>query len=410
MHRMHVLAAAALGAALLAPSRAPAQSQYLLDGPGGTVLEITGLPAGPCGYPSGPLVSAFPYIMVGPCPTPGPVPPGSPFGDIAVDKTGDTIFVTDGFIVGRYSRAGILLNSMAVTPVGLGPLTGLGYDSAAGILWMTDSLLVAGVIPPPIPTCGPAAIVFPPFPSPFPAAGPITDLGWDPVSGTVVLGHVTSLVSSATPFGAAVLAPYPAGAAAGCPLPTITGLDVDTALGVPGASALYVTDGFIVSHELLGGGPVPPTFGTPFGCFPTLLPPVQGLAFAARAINYGMGGDTAGLVPPVIGSLGQSILPNPAFAVTLSGSVPFASAYLFIGLGAFCPPLSFFGNPFLVSPVVGPIGPLPVDPFGNFTLPAPLPGPGMLPPGVEITMQWIVRKGPGMFQTSNGLEFRTALP
>jgi len=408
----HTLIGAALVAATLAAPPAAAQSLYLMDGAAGglSVTEITGPPAGPCAYPNGPVVSGFPYAIAGVCPTPGPAL-GPFLGDVAVDKVLDEVYVTDGVAIARYSAAGALLSGFGVPAVlGMGPLTGLGFDSAGGILWITDGVMIAGLLPTVPGACGAPGIAFPAFPAPA-AAAPVTDVSWDPSTGFLFTCDAAGFIAAVVPGGGLAIAPYPAGGAGFCPLGPLTGIAVNTAsVGALAAPTLYVTDGLLVSHEVVGGGPAPASFYTPVPCFPNPTPFSQGLAFAARPITYGKGGDPTGLVPPSIGALGQSILPNPGFAVTLTGAVPASSAFLVVGTGAACPPLGLGGNPWLVIPFIATLGPIPTGAIGAVTLPAPLPAPGALPPGFGLFMQWVVSKSTGGFQVSEGLELTTALP
>ena len=89
----------AVAAALLFASNIAwdhAQTLYGYDGSGaGIVDEITGPPAGLCGYPNGPLVFSFNTMQPWGCPTPGPAL-GPNLGDVANDMVNDTVWVTDG--------------------------------------------------------------------------------------------------------------------------------------------------------------------------------------------------------------------------------------------------------------------------------------------------------------------------
>ena len=90
---------------------------------------------------------------------------------------------------------------------------------------------------------------------------------------------------------------------------------------MPGAGIFYVTDGISVARMVPGGALAAPSFYSPISCFP-LLAPSAGLAFAGRQITYGLGADSSGaFAPPVIGSVGQSYTGNPAYGITLDGTI-----------------------------------------------------------------------------------------
>src|SRR5262245_15256908 len=92
--------ALALGAALSAAVPAAAQTLYTINGPAATIAEQTGPGAGPCGYPAGPGVSAFPTVVPYACPTvPAFAPPPALLGDVAVDRPGNIIWATNGFMI-----------------------------------------------------------------------------------------------------------------------------------------------------------------------------------------------------------------------------------------------------------------------------------------------------------------------
>lgn len=387
----------------LAGFRSEAQSLYGLDGAGSIIVEASGPPAGPCPAPNGPFMSAFPTFVPFACPTvfaAGP-PPGVILGDVAVNVVTDTIWATDGFTTTEYTRAGVALNSFPLMP-GFGLLTGLGMDSMAGILWITDGFVAMGIFPPPAPGCGAvAAVAVPPFPAPGP--GPVTDIEWDPVTGSLLFCDVFGVVSNVFPgggvgpFGAFPVAPGPCGL-----IPVLQGLAVNTAYPF-GPTSFYVTDGFMVAHLLPGGGPAPATFYSPFPCFPT-LGPLLGLAFAARALPFGIGSDTSGFGVPTIGSVLETITPNPGFVTTVTGAAPLSPAFLFIGLlGPICPPFTVAGLSVYLSPAgISSLGVTVTDAFGSATFATPIPP--FLPPGLFASLEWVVNPpGPGL-QATEGLE------
>src|SRR5262249_10667572 len=103
---------------LCASERASTQTLFTVSGGAGTVFEHTG-PPGPCGYPTGPLLSFFPFpgLLVCPLPAAFPFLPAS-IGDIACNRTADTVWVTDGLIIAEYSSVGVPLRSFPL-PIGL---------------------------------------------------------------------------------------------------------------------------------------------------------------------------------------------------------------------------------------------------------------------------------------------------
>lgn len=399
-------------ALLLLATASPAQTLYLVDGPVGNFDEITG-PPDPllCNYPNGPVVSSWPFLLPGPCPPPVPFPPppGSVDGDVAVDTLTDTVYVTDGQMIGVYSAVtGAMINSMP--NVFMGPLTGLGFDATGGILWMTDGFVILPAIPSPPGSCAPPLPLGLPYP-PGPGVGFMTDIDWDQTTGLTFVCDANGMIAAMLPGGGIVIPPYAAGQFCPLNLP-LTGIAIDSAsVGSP-TPHLYVTDGFTVSYEpIFKLGPPTPTFYSPSLCYAVPGAPTQGLDFAARPILYGKATDPSGLVPPAIGAAGQSVLPNPAFGISLTGAVPNGSAYLVVGVVPSCPALNFKGNNWYVDPFLTIIGPLVVPASGNLFVPAPLGPPGpAYPPSLSGFMQWLVKKPLGGWQATEGMELTLAIP
>ena len=390
----------ALGVLLLATSGPDAQTLYGFDA-AGVALEFTGPPAPPCGYPSGPGVFGFPTPAPFLCATAGPV--GLPLGDIAVDKRNDTVWVTDGFVFTEYNAAGAPIRSFPLPAFAPGPASGLGFDTIAGDLWVTDGAIAWSMTPPPAPACGvaPPVLTTPPFALPVPAFA--TDIEWDSRTGTLwvcdLSGQVTNVVVGGGfgPFG------FFNGAAL-CPLaPALQGIAVDDASAALGV--VYVTDGVGVAYldAATGGGPAPLTFYTTANCFPQPSGGVlAGLAFTAHAIAYGAGSTNAGGVGPVLAGIGHTTSPNPGFAMALTGAAPGGLAALFYGqIGAACPPIGVAGVSLLVIPPLFAVGgSVPVPASGALTLAAPIP-PGIV--SASFFLQCVV-VAPPLLQLSNGLE------
>ncbi|TAJ21653.1 MAG: hypothetical protein EPO68_04345 [Planctomycetota bacterium] len=394
--------------ALGAAAPAAAQTLYSINGPAATITEQTGPGLGPCGYPAGPGIGAFPTVVAYPCPTVPAfaAPPALP-GDVAVDRVANLIWATNGFIVTAYTPAGGAVNSFPLAPAlppGFLPVTGMGHDAVAGVLWLSSAIGACAILPPPAPGCGPLPIVVvPPFPLPA-ATAPHTDIDWDPSTGSLfVASAIPGMVANVLPGGApGPFGIFPAGAP--CALGPLTGLAVDHAAPA-GTATLYVSDGALVARTMFPGVPAPPTFYSPAPCFPVVFPPSSGLAFSAHGIAYGPA------TPPgvlALSGIGQSVSPNPAFAVLTTGA-PIASTVLVYYSATFtCPPIPFGANLINIG-IAPPPTFLGAGPGGApVTIPAPLPPFLPIPGGVYL--QSVAVTGGGAILMSNGMEISFARP
>ncbi len=334
-------------------------------------------------------------------------PLGILLGDIAVNDMANTVWVTDGLILGEYVPPGAAVRSFGLPPGTIipGALTGLGYG--AGQLWITDGAFIAGIAPPPPPGCpGAAAIITPPWPVPA-GFGFVTDVDFDPSTGTLWACTAAGLVGNLGIGGGLIAAFAPAACALAAPL---TGLACDhatpTFAGAP--LCLYISNGAIVSYITPPGGPGPAKFYVTGPCFPDLAAPSTGLSSSLHGITYGAGFDPMGPPFPTFASVGQSTTPSAGFGLVLASASPAPGtvAALFVDLKALCPAIPFKGNPLYCLPTLL-VGPLPVVGGGLF-LPAALPP--ALPVGASVYAQWVIKKGGGGFQVSNGLEFTFGLP
>jgi hypothetical protein len=315
--------------------------------------------------------------------------------------------LSDGFVVASYTAGGAFVGSI-FSPL---PVFGMGVDSTGGILWCTDGGgLAYGLALPPAGACGaPGFFVVPPFPVPGP--GPLTDIDWDPASGSLFAANLLGLIVNFLPGG--LPGPFGIYPHSGLGIPfgaPLIGLAVDDASPF-GPGHLYVTDGFMVEAILPGGAPAPPTFSMPFPAFPSAIP-THGLAFAPHAVTYGAGFDPDGLAPPVSTPSGTATTPGPLFTHTLSSAVPGGIAVLIASTGFSCPAFPVLGAPALISPF-GPtptIATVPVPLAGTVVLPTPLPAG--LPVGAALFDQWFILKplGPSPLQVSDAVHFRIALP
>ena len=392
-----------LGLAMLAGA-VRAQSLYEVDAFGTmTWDEFTGPPVA-CGYPSGPLLASFPYQQPVPCFMINPIPAGTIFGDVTDNMMTDRVYVTDGKAVAEYAaNTGVQSNVMPVAGVfGTQPLTGLGYNSLANVLWLTDGGTVFGVTPSAPGSCAAPAPAFAPFPHVGP--GLATDVTWVPAFGIVAVCDTQGFVTGYTPGGAVAIPPYFAGGACGLGV-GLTGIAADTATGCASPQVVSLTNGVGVSRiNRFTGAPVAPTFYQTATCGAVPMPFTAGLAYAARPIHYGVGSG------PTLGAKGQSCLPNPGFALTLSGGPAAGNAFLLVGATPACPSLTLLGQPLYLFPIASIIGPFPVV-GGTLTLPAALgPPSATFPCGLSVYAQWFVKSSTGIWKSSNGLEFSFSLP
>ncbi|GEM_PF-1124323 len=397
-----------------------AQTLYGMDGTTGRVFEFNGAPGGPCTAPI-PKLTTWPYTVPTPCIVPAPgltAPPGpGSFGDIAVDRLTDTVYVTDGFIIEQYAEfnpttltlPGTPINAFAVAvsmPMGL-PLTGMGMDSGGvtlgvPLLYVTDGKFIAGIAPSPPGSCVPGIMVIPPFPSPYPAlpGARLTDVTFDPGSASLLVCDSAGRIHSILPGGApGPFGIFPIAGALGCGLtPALEGIAMDLATTGPLTAtitppAFYVTDGFVMGYADITGGPAAPTFYTPVTCTP--MPGLSnGLAYAAHSNSY---------APPpgaaTLRSYGQSSSPGPTYGVQVTGIATPSFLWLVVGAnipgpGFFCPPIMTVGNPLYVDGFTPPGLILPLIGVFGTSASIPLPVPPGIPSGVELYLQLFLDQSP----------------
>jgi len=390
---------------ILAASTIQAQTLYGIDAVGGLgnplAVELVGPPAGPCGYPSGPFgLAPFPAAPVV-CPGPMPFVSGYPGidGDIAVNKINDTVWVASDQDVGEYDVHGVQIAGF-VNPMA-GPITGMGMDTAAGTLWLTEANSYAMYQP--LPGCG-AALKLGPFPNPHPNLAPMTDISWDPNTFTLWACFADGNIANFAPGGLPTCFFNATGL--GTPL---TGIAVDTS--TPGWThpnqVLVVTDGpRIARYDAVmscgaGGGLgvlAANDFAFPLSLYPVASGPLSGLAYSAHHVNFGAGSG------PGIRLVGQALPGLPSTSIEMFGALPGVNAYLFINFFALCPPGMLKFQPLHVTPaiLVGPMGPH----TGQIFLPTVLPA--FI--GLEVYMQWFSKVGFGMWQSSPGMAITIARP
>lgn len=421
----HLLAAALLTAALV--PQAPAQTLLGLDGSTLTAFEFSPAQGGVCPQPI-PLLAACSYVNPT-CgvPSPGPVPPGSFLGDIADDPVTDTFFLTDGLIIEQYTLDAPCVGPMACAPIqsfgapsSMGPLTGMGYANTGGLiaalgsplLWITDGRDIAGIIPGPPGSCtytiayGPCTIV-------LPNPGIMTDLTWDPDSGSLWASDSLGFVHNIDVLTCSWVSQL---AVTQCGLgPGLTGIAFDgaTPAGFPLPAtlpALYVTDGAMVARIDISGSVAVPTFNNPVACTPT-PGQLDGLALTQHGNTYGTNRVQARLRP-----FGQATTPSANFGVEVQFAPAGANAWFVLGFswpgqGYFCPPITGAQTSVWVNPAppgsVTNIGPLPGPCFA-----LPLPIPAGVPPGLEAFVQivFIPPGGPPAVDATNAVAVTVMLP
>ncbi|QDU68736.1 hypothetical protein [Engelhardtia mirabilis] len=398
---MHTRVHAALFLSLfatLAAAAASAQTLYTLHG--SFVDEQVGS-AGPCGYPNGPYQGSFQTLAPFGCATVGTLPaPPSLLGDVAVDRVGDRIWVTDGPTITGYAvGGGTPLASFgfgAVLPT-FGPLTGLGCDGASGILWVTDGVRAAGLLPP---TTGCAAFLAVPswtLPDLFTT---YTDVDRDPVSGDLYFSSASGIVVVQPPGGGPFESFAPAVTGA---LPPHYGIAIDHSAGA-GTSTLLLTDGALIERVAPGGAP--PTFYWPQPVTPVVFGATCGLAYSAHGITFGTAFPPVG---PVHDSRGQSTSPAPGFELGLFGGPAGAPAFFFLANQPNCPSTPLLGGQLWIAPSATQVGQGLVPASGDLLFPAPIP-PFLPTPLTLYTQVLVFDAGSASWKVTNGHAFSIARP
>lgn len=408
------------------------QTLYGIEGGNAQLWEFTTAAGGPCNAPNS-IANACNYIVpICPnVPPPGPIipPPNDIHGDVAVNSQTNSVFLTDGFIIQEYvadTPCGVPapctpINAFFVPPgLGMGPINGMGMDEwgvrTGGVptLYITDGLLIAGVSPTPPGSCISPPVVMPPSPLVPPIPALLTDVTWDPQTGTLWACDTAGMIHNIAigPGVCPVLTSFPA---TNCNLvPPLQGIAFDLGSGgpfSPGIPALYVTDGFVVEYLDVTGAPAAPTFYSPVTCSATPAP-LHGLAYASNGVGYGF--------PQVnarCGTFGQSSTPGPSFGIEYSGAPAGALTVLIMNTSVtpapppfFCPPILGAGANIWVNPappafvfVVG--GALPG------CVPVPLAIPPGVPTGINVFFQWVfLNPGAIAVDATEGCEFTITLP
>ena len=408
---------------LLAAAGAPAAAQtlYAIEGTAPTVGQFVGQST--CGYPNGPWIQVHPAgLPFPPCPSPLPFvpPPFGSLGDIAVNKFTDRVWATDGVHYARYTPAGVIdMNFILPGGVALpGPATGMGLDSVANEIWITNGGMAAHIKPGPSCTSPIVLGVI----DLIPDVGLAQDIEYDPCTGTLWVVTDTGELANYTAAGALIAVAFVAGGPCGLGV-DLTGLAYDTS-----TNSFYVTDGSIVAHITAAGAAAPPTFWFPNTCEDLDVGgagppvPISGLAFSLRPARYGAASDpfpgaaplpALTLAQELIGMNEQSAVGNPFFRIGVKDATPFSLAFLVFGISAPCPPLTFKGcDLYVVPPFVATLPPagLAIGAAGDGFLPMPLPALACDAAimGVNIHAQWLIKRplAIGGWESTEAVVFR----
>lgn len=416
-------------AGLLIPT-ATGQKLFGGEAVGGGLTAFTTAAGGACNAPHAEravcaLFSACPGIDP-PAPTAGTLR-----GDVATNRLKDTVWVTDGFTIHEYlgdlSCAVSVLSCVAIdsflAPSFMDAITGMGMDAAGGtvsavgtaVLWVTDGTRVAGLVP--NGSCVPPTLVSGPFAHGIGGpAGILTDVSWDPLSGTLWLCDSFGLVHNIFIGGGSASPSFVATpGVCGTLAPPLLGLAIDTAWTASGpippeTPKMYVTDGLIVQYITDTGAAAGGTFYTPDTCTPTngLL---NGLALAGYGVHYGTSRVTA-----TIGSFGQSSSPGPSWGLELR-SAPIGDGiwliynFSFPGPGFYCPPVFAQGANFWLDPGF-PGGLVFLGAVTSSCMSYPLPLGVGIPSGLTLFTQFITTPavGPPISDATGGLAFTIHRP
>ncbi|MEW6741739.1 MAG: hypothetical protein AB1486_03185 [Planctomycetota bacterium] len=404
-----------VASALLGIPSALAQTEWSIEGTGPSYGEYNSPPP-LCPLVAPPYKLNVPPVPPAGCPANVPFGPTIGFGGSAVDNNGNVFsggaarpaFVhSDGFTLEMTDYNGAYITSMPV-PVGYvlqGPITGVGYDSASDIIWITDGFNAAGVGI--LPACPRPPVIVPAFPIMSPVGAPQWGLDWDPCKATLWACDIAGNVSQYL-IGGAIISTF--NVAAVFP-PRLTGLAVNVTNG-----HIQVTDG-ISFGEFLPVGALAPAgpFYLSANAYPIQLwaAPVSGLGFSLRPQDYGKNCKPGGGAGPTIGwGGGYPFAGNAGFTISETGATPQSRAILVYGFNYSCPGLVVGGCPggmLWIAPPLRLLGVGVVPGTGTVTLPAPIPpaagGACGFPVGVPLFMQFVNLLPTGGLELTDALSF-----
>ncbi len=391
--------------------QASAQMLLTLEGTFPSGGEFTIHPPDPCNYPTPGHFVWFLPDFTSSCGSIFTFPPPAAglFGDAANDTQNDIQWMTDGMTIVGYQQ-GVPMSTLVLAPGSLlpNPLTGLGFDSVSGRMWLTDGKKAAAITAP-LPGCvASPTVAIAPFNLPVGSAT-ATDIEWDSWTNTLWLSRDDGVVQNVKVTGTP--GPFGSFSPSACSLTLPhTGIAFDTATG-----QLYVTDGKFFEYVDNTGAPAAPTFYTPNAPCASPPPPgppalLSGLAFSPRPLHYGNGCATVGNIPDIGFTGSFSTTPNPNFGITLTGATPHSLAVLILSTDAaqcqaltwgVCDVLVF---PFLLTFLTS------TDGSGDASQALPIPALPLGSPiiGLTVKAQWFVQPIPIGKQATNGLAFTIA--
>ncbi|MFT7462406.1 MAG: hypothetical protein ACI9EF_000746, partial [Pseudohongiellaceae bacterium] len=366
--------------------------------------EFSPSPANPCVQPDPFVVSCPISSPICGNPSPGFAQPGQLWGDIADDPLTDTFYLTGGRIIEQYTMDTPCVGPLTCAPLNSFPapsfmaeITGLGFDNTGGVvapagtplLWLTDGVQITAITPGLPGSCSYTVVFGPCSPTGMPAGERMTDLTWDPSSGSLWVCTDSGRVHNILPTPCTVASTFTTALCGVATMP-LTGIAFDTgtpALAplVPSTPTLFVTNGTIVQRMTTTGGLPVATFGSPTPC--TIAPSfLSGLALTQHGGTYG-----SNRINAKLNTYGQSSTPGPTFGLEVTNAPAGFNAWLilnfnFPGTGFLCPPAGIAGTKVWVDPtppgVVTNLGPM-----TSSCTPIPLPIPPAVPVGWEAFAQ-----------------------
>lgn len=266
------------------------------------------------------------------------------------------------------------------------PVTGVGFDSAGGRLVLCSQTAFSFHLPTP-----PYTTIAGPFPVPVSAAsGPLSGIGWDPLTATVYMctlnGHIFNYSNLGAPVGVQPISIMPATLAM---FPGFTGLDINTSNGAgtfpPPTCSGQAFNGFHVC--VTDGLHIWDAINIPLAPIPT--------ASAFRVVGLSFSSDLQFVIPSASpfnfawtdmtrpAHVGPGIVPS---RIRLVNAPPLQSAWwvwdVCGGIVSFAVP---WGGSLLLNP--GTLNVYPTATNGSGV--ADVTIPPWLPPGLQISGHWV---------------------
>ncbi|MBK9385308.1 MAG: hypothetical protein IPN34_10885 [Planctomycetes bacterium] len=304
----------------------------------------------------------------------------APFGGIALDARDGSRWITDGAVLAHLDADCNLINRCAIPATPGGGWTGLAFDPRNGALLFTTANNAIGRVRAACPVT--AIELLCPLPASTPGAT-LTGIELDRFDGSLWVcddtGFVRNVFVTATPgicrVGFRFQATCPGGS-----LPTpVDGLTLDRCAG-----EIYLSHGrygiarFDLAGNALGCCSLPAPSGTPS---------FVGLAWVPappRRLGSGCSGPGCAPCTPFLAADGQSVTPNPSFALLIGDAQPGTRFFLWFNIA---------GGPIAIPGLCGPlqvavlppplsVGPFPVAPIPGGT--APCDGGARIPLAIPL--------------------------